>query len=158
MKTTIAVPVMTEQFLELAKFLRANNDPRDPVHVVWDAIDYWIDNASWKPELLSESSARGYQWKGLFLPDGTEIRMQYKGVYAYAKVEGDELIFNGKPISPSSLANTITGTSRNAWRDLWIKRPDDKEWKLADDCRRIAEKSAPGPAPLTGMPTNREQA
>jgi|KBSSwiStaDraftv2_1062776.scaffolds.fasta_scaffold10095535_1 hypothetical protein len=25
--------------------------------------------------------------------------------------------------------------SRNAWRDLWIKRPEDKEWKLAGECR-----------------------
>ena len=157
MKSTIAVPVETDQFLELANFLRANNDPRDPVHVVWNAIDYWMDNASWKPELLSVSSARGYQWKGLFLPEGTEVRMQYKGAYSYAKVEGDELIFDGKPISPSSLANTITGTSRNAWRDLWIKRPNDQEWKLADDCRRTAEKLASIKAELLEEPTNRDQ-
>ena len=136
MKTQIAVPVGTEQFLELADFLRSNNDPRDPVDVVATAIEYWMDNASWKPELLSESDTRGYQWKSLFLGDGTQIRMQYKGTYFYAKVEGDEIIYQGKSISPGSLANTIAGSSRNAWRDLWIKRPDDKEWKLADDCRR----------------------
>ena len=140
MKSYISVPVLTEQFLELANFLRSNNDPRDPVDMVTNAIDYWIDNASWKPELLSESDTRGYQWKNLFLPDGTQIRMQYKGSYSYAKVEGDVVIFNEKPISPASLANTIAGSSRNAWRDLWIKRPDDKEWKLADECRRYAEK------------------
>jgi hypothetical protein len=33
------------------------------------------------------------------------------------------------------MANIIAKSSRNAWRDLWIKRPDDKDWKLADDCR-----------------------
>ena len=26
--------------------------------------------------------------------------------------------------------------SRNAWRDLLIKRPDDTDWCLADDLRR----------------------
>ena len=138
MKTYISVPVQTQQFIELANFLRSNGDPRDPVQIVSVAIDYWLDNASWKPELLSESDTRGYQWKNLFLPSGTQVRMQYKGVYFYAKVEGDEIVYDGKSISPGSLANTIAGTSRNAWRDLWIKRPADKEWKLADECRAEA--------------------
>lgn len=135
MKTQISVPIYTQQFLELANFLRSNGDPRDPVEIVSVAIEYWLDNASWKPELLSESDTRGYQWKNLFLPSGTQIRMQYKSAYFYAKVDGDEIIHDGKPISPGSLANTIAGNSRNAWRDLWIKRPEDKEWKLADECR-----------------------
>lgn len=139
MNTQVSVPVSTDLFLELVDFLRSNSDPRDPVVVVATAIDYWLQNASWKPELLQESSARGYQWKGLFLPEGTEIRMQYKGVYAYAKVEGDDIVYGGKSISPASLANTIAGSSRNAWRDLWVKRPGDKEWLLADDCRQAGQ-------------------
>ncbi len=135
MDKQISIPVSTEQFLSLVEFLRSNGDPRDPVDVVSDAIDYWLDNASWKPELLSESASKGYQWKSLFLPDGTEIRMQYKGAYSYANVEGDELVYGSKPISPSTLANTIAGSSRNAWRDLWVKRPGDADWCLADELR-----------------------
>jgi hypothetical protein len=123
MTTNLSVPIPTSQFLELADFLRSNSDPRDPVEVVSVAVDYWIENASWKPELLAESDARGYQWKNLFLPEGTQIRMQYKGAYSYAKVEGDEIIYQGKTISAGSLANSIAGSNRNAWRDLWIKRP-----------------------------------
>lgn len=136
MKTQISVPVDTEQFLGLVDFLRSNGDPRDPVLVIWEAITYWVDNASWKPELLSVSANCGYQWKSLFLPEGTQVRMQYKGATYYAKVEGDDLVYNGSPISPSSLANTITQSSRNAWRDLWLLRPLDTEWQLADDCRK----------------------
>jgi hypothetical protein len=137
MNSNISVPIQTTQFLELANFLQSNGDPRDPVEVIATAIEYWLDNASWKPELLSGVSgdARGYQWKTLFLPHGTQIRMPYKNTNYYAKVEGDEIIYDGNSISPASLANTITGTSRNAWRGLWIKRPNDKEWLLADDCR-----------------------
>ncbi|SFO42366.1 hypothetical protein [Nitrosospira briensis] len=137
MKSCISVPIQTEQFLELANFLKSNKDLRDPVEMVSTAIQYWLDNANWKPELLEEvsSTVRGYQWKNLFLPQGTQIRMQYKGTYSYARVEDDQIVYRGKPISPGSLANTIAGTSRNAWRDLWIKRPEDKEWKLADECR-----------------------
>ena len=135
MKTQISVPLETEQFLSLVDFLRSNGDARDPVIVIADALDYWMDNASWKPELLMESVSRGYQWKSLFLPDRTEIRMQYKGAYFYAIIENDALIYNGKPISPSTLANTIAGSSRNAWRDLWVKRPGDTDWCLADELR-----------------------
>lgn len=135
MTSSLSVPISTKQFLELADFLRSNRDPRDPVDVISLAVDYWIENASWKPELLAESDARGYQWKNLFLPEGTQIRMQYKGTYSYAKVEGDEIIYQGKTISAGGLANSIAGSNRNAWRDLWIKRPGDKEWKLAGDCR-----------------------
>jgi hypothetical protein len=139
MNAGVAVPIPTQQFLELSDFLRSKNDRRDPVLAVRDAIDYWLQNADWKPELLSQSDTRGYQWKSLFLPEGTQIRMSYKGTYHYAKVEGDQIIYEGKSISPGSLANTITSSSRNAWRDLWIKRPDDREWKLSDDCRETRE-------------------
>ncbi len=135
MKTQISIPIDTELFLGLVDFLRSNGDARDPVAAISNAIDYWMDNASWKPELLTKSASRGYQWKNLFLPDRTEVRMQYKGVYSYAKVEEDELVYNGHPISPGNLANTITSSSRNAWRDLWIKRPSDTDWCLADDLR-----------------------
>lgn len=135
MKTHLAVPIPTGQFLELAAFLKSKGDSRDPVSVVSDAIDYWMMNADWKPELLQESSGLGYQWKSLFLPDGTEVRMQYKGRYHYAKVEGDQLLYQGNPTTPGSLANTIAGSSRNAWRDLWVKRSGEARWSLADDLR-----------------------
>ena len=135
METQISVPVPTQLFLELAEFIRSKGDARDPVAAVGDAIDYWMQNAEWKPELLRQSVTRGYQWKSLFLPDGTELRMQYKGEYHYAKVEGDQLVYEGKPTTPGRLANTIADSSRNAWRDLWLKRPNDLEWRLADDLR-----------------------
>lgn len=139
----VSIPIPTALFLDLATFLKEKGDPRDPTEVVAAAIDYWMDNADWKPDLLVETTTHGYQWKQLFLPDGTEIRMQYKGLYSYAKVEGDTITYKGKSVSPASLANTIAGSNRNAWRDLWIKRPGDKEWRLAEECRaeedRLAE-------------------
>ena len=135
MKTHLSVPVETSLFLRLAGFLESNGDLRDPVIMVSDAIEYWLDNATWKPELLAASDSLGYQWKSLFLPDATQIRMSYKGKYFYAKVEGDKIIYDGKSISPGRLVNTIAGSSRSAWRDLWIKRPNDNEWKFADHCR-----------------------
>ena len=139
---TIGVPVRTDLFLYLSDFLRERNDPRDPVLVVSDAIEYWLANADLKPELLIEESnkiSRGYQWKKLFLPHGTNLRMQYKGTNFYAKVEGEEVIYDGRSVSPASMINSISGTSRSAWRDMWFKRPDDKQWLPAIDWSKEKE-------------------
>jgi hypothetical protein len=141
MNSQIALPIDTKTFLELAAFLKENNDPRDPVEVANQAIWYWMESASWKPELLKETDARGYQWKNLFLPAGTQIRMQYKGSYFYAMIDGDEMIYESESTSPASFANKVTQSSRNAWRDIWVKRPQDTEWKLANDLRDLSSKS-----------------
>lgn len=141
-KSVVSVPIPTCQFLELTDFLRNKKDQRDPVLVISDAIDYWLLNADFKPELLvEEKSGNGYQWKKLFLPHGTKLRMQYKEVYFYAKIEGDEVIYEGKPVSPATMVNAISGTSRSAWRDLWFKRPEDKEWLPAKDWSKQRERS-----------------
>lgn len=155
METYISVPIPTKEFLFLVDFLREQGSDRDPVVAIKDAINYWIENASWKqsdlmPEIFSTES-RGYTWKykgtSLFLPHGTEIRMRYKEQYHYAKVEGDEIKYQGESVSPAVLANTVTRSderlgSRNAWRDLWIKRPWEKEWTLADECRKATQRAA----------------
>jgi hypothetical protein len=36
--------------------------------------------------------------------------------------------FNMANSSPASMVNSISGTSRSAWRDMWFKRPEDKQW------------------------------
>ena len=138
MKTQIGIQIATSQFLDLADFLRENGDPRDPVEMVGVAIDYWIENASWKQaDLLQKptTASRGYIWKHLFLPHGTELRMTYKGSIYRAHIHEDQFIYAGQPSSPGSMVNTLSGTSRNAWRDLWIKRPNDDEWISAIQCK-----------------------
>jgi hypothetical protein len=82
-------------------------------------------------------------WKNLLLPPGTKIRMTYKHVAHHASIEGDDFIYQDKKTSPSEFANKVAnGTSRNAWRDLWIKRPDDRDFRLADEIRRSERKDA----------------
>lgn len=143
-ESTISVPIATSQFVELVDFLREQGSDRDPVAAIEKAIDYWIDNASWKQEdLLPEifTKDKGYTWKDVFLPHGTSIRMRYKGEYHYAKVEGDYVLFGGQNMSPSEFANRVAGSSRNAWRDLEIRRPADEEWIPADQLRFAARKA-----------------
>jgi hypothetical protein len=143
MKTQVSIPIETSTFIELVDFLREQGRQRDPVKAVSDAIEYWMLNAAMKPDDLLPSSfetgSRGFTWKykdtSIFMPDGTEIRMRYKGKYHYARVQGDEIIYQGTPTSPGALANAVTSSSRNAWRDLWIKLPDSDNWVLADTIR-----------------------
>lgn len=142
MESAISVPIPTSQFLALANFLKSEQDARDPVEVIHFAIEYFIENAGWKQEdLIVKNSGLGYQWKGLFLPDGSQVRLPYKGRNYYAAVKGDQFLFESHPTSPSAFANSVTKSSRNAWKTLWVRRPDDKEWTLADDLRLPTQKS-----------------
>lgn len=87
---------------------------------------------------------RGYQWGPLFLPNGTKISMNYRGRTHHAEVRREQVWYardggEEASYSPSELARVIANnTSRNAWRDLVIKRPSDHEWRLADELRRKA--------------------
>jgi hypothetical protein len=137
----VSIPIKTSQFLSIVDLLRKYGSDHDPVAAVSLAIDYWMENAIWKaqdliPGLPLSQADRGYSWKGLFLPHGSVFRMKYRGSFHYAKVEGDYLKLSGERLTPSEFAHRVTGTARNAWRDLWIKRPGDHDYALADDLRR----------------------
>jgi hypothetical protein len=66
--------------------------------------------------------------------------MHYKGKDYHAQVEQDQIVYCGKPMTPSELVDHIAnGTARNAWKDLYIKFPDDEGWRLAQDLREARE-------------------
>lgn len=143
----ISIPIATGRFLRLVDFLREADRGYDPIDVIEMAIDYWIDNASWKiDDLLPEMDIspaptpppnRGYVWKKILIPPGTDIRMTYRSETHHAKIVGDEFVFDGKKISPNIFVRMIgQGTTRNAWRDLYIKRPSDRAFRIADELRR----------------------
>ena len=134
--TNICVPISTATFLNLAGFLDENHSDRDPAEVIESAIEYWMDNANWKPEILSPSRTKsGFSWKSLFLPSGTNLRIRYNSDYHYAKVEGDRIVFEGVQVSPNQFALKVAGCARDAWRDVWIKRPTDKDYAVANSLR-----------------------
>ena len=84
----------------------------------------------------SGDPSKGYQWKDLFLPNGTKLRMTYQGRNHYAEVRNERLKHEGEDLSPSQFACKIAdNTSRNAWRDLWVKLPGKADWQLADNLR-----------------------
>ena len=70
--------------------------------------------------------------------------MNYKS--RNAEVRDEEIVFEEMSYSPSQWASKIAGgTSRNAWRDIWIKERGSDRWVLADDLRRNARAITPTP-------------
>jgi hypothetical protein len=120
----VSVRVPLDVYLELAFQLRNSGDMRQPDDVVAFAVRAWLGKRQAKPN-------GGYQWKDLFLPDGTELRMRFRGTYYYAKVDGDQLKYAGETVSPRSWALMVTGTVRNPWRDIWLRRGFNECWTRA---------------------------
>lgn len=122
---TIPVEVPAKVYLDLAYLLRKNGDLRSPDQVVALAVRHWLGTRAGKGGCL------GYQWKSLYLPDGTHLRMRYRGTWHYAAIEGDRLVYAGEPVSPRDWGLMVTGTVRNAWRDIWIRRSINDAWTRA---------------------------
>ncbi|MGH7784109.1 MAG: hypothetical protein ACREO5_09760 [Candidatus Binatia bacterium] len=138
--SNITVPFPTASFLRLSTFLKKEGSTRDPVKAIEDAVEYWLANAEWKksdllPDTVIAPDARGYMWKSLFLPHGTIVRIKYNQFFQYAKVEGDALMHQGESVSPNQFAYRVCGGARDAWRDLWIRRPSDEDYQHADSLR-----------------------
>lgn len=141
----ICVPVRTDLFVGLVAFLHGAGRTDDPVETIEAAIRALIGEGDAEPRdpLPAPAAAlpadgRGYVWKGVLLPHGTQLRMKYRGHTHYAAVEGDRLMFQGRAVSPGALAKSVAGSSRNAWRDLWVMLPGTGRWVVADALRRAA--------------------
>ena len=127
---TVSVQLRSRIYFELLDYLHSAGDQRPIEHIMCVAL------REWQAKGLATSSARGFQWKELFLPDGCELRMRYGGDYYYAKVEGDELVYEDCAVSPHGWALAVTGTVRNAWRDIWIRRSVEDLWTRATTWRK----------------------
>ena len=117
-------------------FIDRNSD--DPIFWTEEGLDLFEREATKEakigiPEL-------GYQWKQLFLPNGTELRMTYKSNNHYAQICHEKIIYERGAYSPSQWARKVAGnTERNAWRDIWVRLPGASAWKLAGELRRSNE-------------------
>ena len=122
---------------ELLSYLRKSGCALTPAEAIHHAIKLWITT-----QQADALPARGYQWKQLFLPDGTRARMNFDGKCYVARVEGDELIYQGRAMSPHQMAQHIAGNGRNAWRELWVRLPGQRDWSNADRLRSQLNKRA----------------
>ena len=80
------------------------------------------------PDGGDPGSVRGYQWKTLFLPEGTVLRSWSYDEHNYAKVEGDQIIHRGEAVSPNQFAQSFARATRNArWRRTGIEKKFKKK-------------------------------
>lgn len=155
MKSTVSLQVDTDTLLRLISQLKLRGGTLDIAEAITSAIDLWLREQSKLSAGSDPTSVRGYQWKSLFLPDGTELRSWSYGEHNYARVVGDEIIHKGKAVSPNQFAQAFARSFRNAWTDLYIRRPEDKQFKLADRLRKelASQVAAPVPAPALSLDT-----
>lgn len=134
--STISIPVPTDLFRVLCFYLESHSSDRDPVEVVASAISYWIENADpGEGAPVEIGVGKGFSWKTLFLPNQTQARMRYRGEVHIATILDGKFTVEGEPTTPARFVQAVTGTVRNAWRDLEIKRPNDLRWVQAMSLR-----------------------
>ncbi len=80
--------------------------------------------------LPTQAATEGWTWKGVTLPNGTELRAEYKGQMYTAKiVEGKWMQDGQSRSSPSAAAQAITESGVNGWWFWAVKRPNDLAWE-----------------------------
>jgi hypothetical protein len=134
--------------------LRSTGDGRNLEQVVEAALKAWLAAATVANPKAAVAAARGYQWKSLFLPEGSLLRVAVGGRYSVATVCGDHIMFEGLSYSPRQFVMHITGQVRNAWLAVWIRCPGDARWHVADTRRRILRRvPAAGVTPAPATPS-----
>lgn len=89
------------------------------------------------------SEGRAWSGKGVILPHGTELRMEYRGrVHEGVIEEGVWVVDGERAHSPSDAAGSVAMTkdgarpSLNGWIYWQVKRPTDRGWKALSSLRR----------------------
>lgn len=136
MFTTMSVQLPTNTLLSLVEQLKHRQGTQDISEAITTAVEFWLADLTQRHKAADPNGSHGYQWKNVFLPEGTVLRSWSYGEHNYACVEGDHLIHKGKSVSPNQFARAFARSNRNAWSDLFIRRPGDKQFKLACVLRR----------------------
>jgi hypothetical protein len=132
------VPIPYEAFMELSEHMNAIRSRDEIGDLAGAAIRFWLADEKRKQQVLptlAPSLVNGYQWKRLFLPDGTLLRTIFKGRPRVAQVADSQLVFEGATTTPNAFVNSTGGAPRNAWKAIWLLFPGEREWKPAEDCR-----------------------
>ena len=97
-----------------------------------------FDNALARPvsesilAVLHEQSGKGgFYSRGLWLPNGTDLRARYKQKEYRARIVDNAWLDErgGRQSSPSGAASAITGNNVNGLRFWEAKRPGDTSWR-----------------------------
>src|SRR6476646_791733 len=137
----VAIPMSGEI---IAEIILRSQGRIDPVGLIENAIEDFLERTRGAADIWGDEHAsavaqeqadgsfqkcgpasRGYHWQNVFLPNGTQLKMQYRSRDHFAEIRHQQLYHEGTSTSPSQFACRVAdNTSRNAWRDIWVKRPD----------------------------------
>ncbi|WP_229259681.1 hypothetical protein [Duganella aceris] len=122
--------------VEFGKFTGLHwNDTFSMEPFVCEALRNYMNPAPAAQAPAVAQSESGYQWKEVFLPEGTRLRASFDHKQYFAVVAGTEIEYGDHAISPSCFANLFGCGNRNAWKAVWLRLPGSTEWLLADICR-----------------------
>ena len=82
------------------------------------------------------TALKGWSYKGILFPNGTEFKASYKGTMYLANVTADQLMLDGKVMnSPSEAAMAITRTAVNGWTFWKCRFPESRRWQKLSSLR-----------------------
>jgi len=130
-----ALPASFATYVLLTQFLTRHKIKKEMFEVVDEAVNAWMNSLEAEKDANEASTLNGYQWKHLFLPEGTKLRTICEGAHLIAHVQGCRLMYEGRICSPSQFVNGVHESCRNAWKTIWVLLPAETEWKLANEFR-----------------------
>lgn len=130
------VYISATDYLNLELHLMDTRPGVKPDAIVGELVQRWLTVEMERLSLRENGySKRGFQWKAIFLPEGTSLRTSYFDTVEFAKVVGNRLVTDeGEVVTPSQFANR-RAKGRNAWRFVWVRFPGDDHWIRAENCR-----------------------
>jgi hypothetical protein len=133
-KQAVYLPV--DDFLKFEFYLMDTRPGVKPDAFVTDLVNRWLKVELERNALRERGHGmRGFQWKNVFLPEGTSLRTSYCNTTEFAKVIGDQIISDdGAHLTPSQFVNRHAN-GRNAWRFLWLRFPGNDYWMRAHTYR-----------------------
>jgi hypothetical protein len=129
----MTLPVSMEMYQQLMSAAIQSGFKQEIWEIGATAIREWMTRNN--PDSFAMPALSGYQWKQLFLPNGTLLRTIFGGKNFHCLVEGDHIVYNGEKVSPSGFVDAVGGVRRNAWKATWILFPNSSIWKLAESLR-----------------------
>ncbi len=131
------VYISANDYLGLELLLMETSPNIKPEDFVRQLIARWLKLETERRELRKNGYAlRGFQWKNVFLPDGTHLRSMCRGAADFARVVSGKIVTDdGATWTPALFANRHA-TGRNAWRYIWLRFPGDDHWTPANLCRQ----------------------
>jgi len=131
-----SLPASLETYQGLGNFIFTHGLTREMYEIVDEAISAWMQGFLAAKSEQSAKTLDGYQWKDVFLPNGCTLRNVYKRISYLAHVKGSNLQYGGRNVSPTQFVNQVGGSYRNAWKTIWVRFPNEDEWKPAFALRK----------------------